>query len=238
MKLSIMTLALAVIVAFCTVGCLVPSRPAPVPTATADIAAMVMAAIDAALHGTATPTPLPVPVPTTTPTLHPTDTPFIATPPPTPTPAPRRLQAVDCNPPDCISDYEPPWDYIDWMIRPWISTDGILGFTARIDDRVKLVVPGRQGRGNITLTGSSVPVAGGTSTLYGSILPPSGPGWHWTPKPGLWIAEQYTFTNNTLRVRAQIDPAAATHPGLRLCLWSGGSGSDQSLLDCVRVKQP
>ena len=81
-------------------------------------------------------------------------------------------------------------------------------------------------------------VTDGNNILYGTIVAPTPPGWHWDPKPGLWIAERFDYVANTLRLRAQIDPAGATHPGLRLCLWSGGSEGENDLLDCVRVRQP
>ena len=71
-----------------------------------------------------------------------------------------------------------------------------------------MVVPGRgQTHNNITLTD-------GNNELHGSIVAPSGPGWDWTSKPGLWIPIEYRYSNRTLAVRAQIDLAAAAHLGL------------------------
>lgn len=249
--------AAAVMAAF-AVGCFGPAAPAPTPTPTLDIRPMVAAAIATALAPTPAPTytPKPTPAPISTlpptpvalptliptiplvPTLHPAvvqvtvQPPRVTVAPATPTPVPGRLEAVECNPPDCFKDYEPPWDYVDWQSGPRISANGVISLVARIDERVELVVPGRgHAHNNITLTD-------GGNELYGSIVPPGGPGWDWTPKPGLWIASEYRYSNRTLTVRAQIDPAAANHPRLRLCLWSGGTRDEQQLLDCVRVQQP
>ena len=227
---------------------------APTPTPTPDVQSMVTAVATPAPTYTPRPTRptlRPIVIPTLMPTFLPTPivlpSPIPAMPPAipititapnvgvvllTPTPVPERLEAVECNPPDCIRDYEPPWDYVDWQSGPRVSANGVISLAARIDERVELVVPGKgHTRNNITLTD-------GSNELYGSIVPPSGPGWDWTPKPGLWIASEYRYSNRTLTVRAQIDPAAANHPGLRLCLWSGGTRDETQLLDCVSVQQP
>ena len=182
---------------------------------------------------TAPSAPTSTPEPTANLTLRPTDTPIISTPVPTSTPVPRHLQAVDCGP-DCDRDYEPPWDYVEWMVGPRVSSNGVLTLSARIDDGIDFILPGRGSAGfnNISLTDRS-------DSLYGSVVPPNQPGWDWTPRPGLWIANEYRYSNNVLSVRAQIDPAAANHPGLRLCLWSGGETTEQNqLLDCKAVQQP
>lgn len=234
-------LSMAVVIAFQAVGCFAPAEPTPMPTATPDIGAMVRAAIVAALDGTASPAPTATAAPTLrptytsmpTPTFRPTNTPVIATPVPTPSPIPERLPTVDCSHP-CDSDFEPTRDYVEWARLPSVSSTGVLTLLARVDKGIDLIFPNEVGGGysNIALTSSS-------HDLLGSIVPPSRPDWHWTPEPGLWIASEFRYSNNTLSVRAQIDPAAATHPGLRLCLWSGGENDEQNLLlDCVPVQQP
>ena len=49
----------------------------------------------------------------------------------------------------------------------------------------------------------------------------------------------YDYVGKTLTVVAQIDPAAATHPDLRMCLWSGGkTREDTYILGCIEVEQP
>ena len=76
----------------------------------------------------------------------------------------------------------------------------------------------------------------GTGLLYGSVVPPLSGGYRWTARPGLWVAEVYEYRrgDNTLRVVAQVDPAAAGHRGLRVCLWSGG-GAASRILGCAAL---
>ena len=226
-------LAMAVVVAFHTIGCFAAAEPTPMPTATPDVGAMVRAAIAAALDGTAPPVPTPAATPASLPTYTPMPTPTLVstnTPTPTPTPVPKRLEEAECAP-DCVEHYKHPWAHVDWLSGPRVADNGMISLVVRVDDRINLVIPGWDGRDNITLTDHN-------HELLGSIVPPSGPGWDWTPQPGLWIASEYQYSDYTLTVRAQIDPAAATHPGLELCLWSGGSRSEQQLPDCVPVHQP
>ena len=264
-----MVLAMSVTLALLAGGCGAADEPIPVATATPDIGAMVQAAISAALNGTATPTVTPASRPTYTPfpmpTLRPTDTPIVATLVPTPTPdapasrptytpfpmprlhptdtpivatlvptpMPERLPTVECSHP-CDWDYEPTRDYVEWVRLPSVSSTGVLTLLARVDVGIDLIFPNEVGGrySNIALTSSSY-------DLLGSVVPPSRPGWHWTPEPGLWVASEYRYFNNTLLVRAQIDPAVATHPGVRLCLWSGGETDEQNqVLDCKMVQQP
>ena len=238
MSRHLKVVAMVAVIAFQSIGCFAPAEPTPIPTATPDIGAMVKAAI-AALDGTEPPTPVPAPtaVPTytpfSTPTRRPTNTPIVATLVPTPTPIPDRLPAVECNHP-CDHDYEPAQDYVEWESRPSVSSTGVLTLLARVDAGIDFIFPNAAGGSY-----SNIALTSGSHDLLGSIVPPSRPGWHWTPEPGLWIASEYRYFNNTLLVRAQIDPAAATHPGLRLCLWSGGETDEQNrILDCVLVGQP
>lgn len=230
--------AMVAVMAFQIIGCFASSEPTPMPTATPDIGAMVRAAITSALDGTATPIPPATPTsrptytPFPTPTRRPTNTPIVAI--LAPTPITERLPTVDCSHP-CDTDYVPARDYVQWDRRPSVSSTGVLTLLARVDAGIDFIFPNAEGGGysNIALTSSS------SNDLLGSIVPPLGPDWHWTPKPGRWIASEYRYFNNTLSVRAQIDPAAATHQGLKLCLWSGGETDEQNqVLSCVLVDQP
>ena len=181
----------------------------------------------------ATPTSRPTYTPFPTPTPRPTNTPIVASLVPTPMPIPERLPTVECNPP-CDHDYEPTRDYVEWELRPSVSSAGVLTLLAHIDAGIDFIFPNGEGASfsNIALTSA-------THGLLGAIVPLAQPDWHWTPEPGLWVASEYRYSNSTLSVRAQIDPAAATHPGLRLCVWSGGTTDEQNqVLDCVPVQQP
>jgi len=235
---------------------------APTPPPTPDVQSMVKASVDATLATATTPAPTytprptptprsiydPVPIPTIPPApitvstrippIPPITRVIIVQPPqarvtvlPTPTPVlPRPLQTVECGP-NCTSDYEPVWGRVEWISAPTVSKNGVIELVARLDEDLDMGALGTVDGGKLSVTDSD-------SNLYGTIVAPSIPGRHWVPQPGLWIAEQFDYVANTLRVRAQIDPAAATHPGLRLCLWSGRSEGENSLLDCVRVQEP
>ncbi len=137
-----------------------------------------------------------------------------------------RLPTVEC--PNCSVPDQPADGYVDWIREPKVSEAGILTFRARIDERAGLVVAGpRCGFPNATLTDDD--------TFYGAIIPHSMAD-ACGSLPGDWITEHYTHVNNLLTVRLQIDPLAASHPGLKLCLWTGGM--TEELLDCVPVQQP
>ena len=236
------------------------------PTPTPDIQSMIEAAVNATLVTAATPTPTDTPRPTYTPkpkptssakpTSRPTPTPrtiYVRRPTPAPTPQPtviyytvqpprvtivsatptpesRRLKEVDCWP-NCYTDQEPLLSPINWISSPKISEDGVIELVAVLDDDVDMGPLGTEDGGDFTVTDDA-------NILYGTIVGPTEQGWEWIPRPGLWVAERFDYVANTLRVRVQIDSTAATHPGLRLCLWSGGVGGEKSLLDCVRVRQP
>ena len=176
----------------------------------------------------ATPAAPPTPIPTVSP--KPTLT---ATPPSTPVPTPtlERLDEVDCQDP-CARDTVPLLGNVDWVEGPEISATGELSLIARIHEGHNLILPGGANGGvsNIALTAGS--------NLYGSVVPPSQPGWNWNPGPGLWVADTYIYRERTLTVIAQIDPAASTHSGLMVCIWSGGGAAEAYLLGCADVEQP
>lgn len=155
-----------------------------------------------------------------------------------PTPHPNRqaagtkqdLKEVDCGP-GCDWDYAPAFTTVKWLQGPTVTETGILSLKATIGDNDPITLPGTGGgASNIALTD------GGTK-LYGYVIPPIPAGWSWDPKPGQWVAETYTYRNNTLTVSARINPSAANHKGLRLCLWTGGSHANNRVLDCVPVQK-
>ena len=237
------------VVAFPAIGCFEAAEPTPIPTATMDVGSMVRAAIATAL-GTAppperTPTSTLVPVPTATPAPQGTNTPVptlrptsvsittarsIDTPQPVATPPAKHLQPVDCI--NCDSEIPNLQHYVDWIQKPSVSTNSILSFQARIDERANFIISGYFcGFSNITLTDQS-------GVLYGTIDPLI-VAYECIPLPSSWYAEQYHFDDNMLTVMAQVDPAAATHPGLELCLWTGGVTKEQNrLMDCIRIQHP
>ena len=136
------------------------------------------------------------------------------------------LPTVEC--PGCAVPDPPADGYVEWVREPKVSESGVLAFRARIDEQAGFVVAGAScGLANATLTDAHA--------FYGAIIPHSMAN-ACGGLPGDRIADQYTYFGNLLTVRLQMDPVAARHPHLTLCLWKGGVTED--LLDCVPVKQP
>ena len=170
------------------------------------------------------------PEPTLTATPEPTPT---ATPKPTPTatPKPAQLDEIPCGP-DCVTSFQPASSKVAWLEKPSVTATGRLSFVVRIDAGHTLVIPDLSTTyPNVVLSENAV---AGTDPLYGMVVPPLSGGYHWTPEPGLWIADVYEYrrADNTLQVAANIDPAAASHRGLRVCIWTGGTGATTRILGC------
>ena len=131
----------------------------------------------------------------------------------------------------------PPWltmlsEYVNWEQTPEISATGKLVFKAKIDEGAHFVAAGDHcGFANVSLTDNA-------NVSYGSVIPrsmsiPCGAG------PGDWVSTQYYYTGNLLTVTVQLSSEIAAHPGLMLCLWTGGATDEENrLLDCVPVRQP
>ena len=141
--------------------------------------------------------------------------------------APGRLPTVECS---ACAMSEPPTDgYVEWIREPKVSESGVLSFRARIDERADFVAAGPScGFENVTLTDDN-------DHFYGTIIP-HGMDAACGTFPGDLIAETYQYIGDLLTVRLQMEPVAASHPGLTLCLWSGGTS--QGPLACVPVIQP
>lgn len=191
------------------------TTPPPTPSAT----------IEATAAATPTPEPTPNPEPTPTPTPKPT---------PTPTPEPAQLDEIPCGP-DCVTSFQPASSKVAWLEKPSVTATGRLSFVARIDAGHTLVIPDISTTyPNVVLSENAVV---GTDPLYGTVVPPLSGGYHWTPEPGLWVADVYEYrrSDNTLRVAANIDPAAAAHRGLRVCIWTGGTAATTRILGCTAI---
>ncbi|MCY4555282.1 MAG: DnaJ domain-containing protein [Chloroflexi bacterium] len=197
------------------------SAPEPVIQATPDLGATIMAAVAAAL-------PTPPVTPIATPPQHePQSSNLTAANTLPPSLTLDRLPTVEC--PACAIP-EPPADgNVEWVREPKVSQAGVMAFRARINERANFVpASGSCGFENLTLTDNS-------GDFYGAIVP-HGMDIACGAFPGDRVAETYRYVGNLLTVRLQIDPVAASHPGLTLCLWSGGTS--QELLACEPVKQP
>ena len=124
---------------------------------------------------------------------------------------------------------------MDWVEPPQVTADGKFTLVARVHEGHDIVIANPAppiGRGNIHFSSGS--------EVYGSIWPVDNtPGWRWKEKPGTWEADVYNYEDRVLTVVAQIDSAAATHPGFRMCLWRGGATrEDTYILGCTKVIQP
>ena len=164
----------------------------------------------------------PAPEPTATATL-------------TPTPEPKGLQPAVCNPSPCNEATPPAISLVDWVESPRVTADGKFTLIARVHVGHDLIIANPAppvGRLNVNFSNDGV--------LYGSILPADNtPGWKWKEKPTTWEADVYDYEDRVLTVVAQIPPAAATHPGFRMCLWRGGATrEDTYILGCTEVTQP
>lgn len=202
-----------------TYAALAPSRDGPGPESlapTPDLAATIAAAV-AAAWPTQPVTPF-----TTSPSAN--RTLANAVPPPLPS---DRLPTVEC--PACVIPDTPPDRYVEWIRDPIVSKAGEMTFRARIDEQAGFVVASSAcGFENLTLTDDN-------GNFYGAIIPYS-MSIACGAAPGDRVAETYQFSSDLLTVRLHIEPVAASHPGLTLCLWAGGTSHD--LLGCRAVKQP
>ncbi len=152
-----------------------------------------------------------------------------------PTSTPATLPTVPCPEPCNRNEDIPPISgHVDWLEPPTVTSSGEFSFKARIHDGHDLIVgdPSPEGgRLNVHFSRGD--------NVYGSVLPVDNTeGWRWKEKPTTWEADVYDYKNKVLTVVAQINPDAATHQGLRMCLWSGGTREDTYILDCIEVERP
>ena len=143
-----------------------------------------------------------------------------------------RLEEIECGA-HCLTEGRLPIGHVEWVRQPKVSTRGILSFRAVIDTEANFTIPGHRQCGfpNVSFTDDS-------NALYGFIIS-RGTAVECPRQPGEWISNQYYYGLNILTVSAQIDPVAARHPGLSLCLWTSGANAERNrLIDCVPVLQP
>ena len=148
---------------------------------------------------------------------------------PTPTTKPQgKPDEVDCT--NCDWDFVPLVSGVEWLDPPKISANGGLSLKVRVGESDKLTFPNQPGGG-----ASNIALTNGGTKLYGMVIPPAPPGTTWTPTPGQWIANTYQLDGRIFTVSARIDTRVASRADLTLCLWTGGKGSANRVLDCVRV---
>lgn len=138
------------------------------------------------------------------------------------------LPQVDCGP-NCERDYKPLNSGVEWLEKPTVSETGALSLKVRVGDDDHLTFPNQPGGGS-----SNIALTNGSGTLYGAVIPRG----RWKSEPGFWVADEYRFDAQTLTVVSQIDARAANQRGLTLCLWTGGKGDANRILDCTSVERP
>ena len=122
--------------------------------------------------------------------------------------------------------------YFNWEQTPAIKETGHLVFKVRVDDGANFKPAGRD------CSFANVSLKDNTEASFGSILPrgmviPCGTG------PDDWVSNQYYFVDGLLTVTVQLSPEVAAHPGLMVCLWTGGTTARENrLLDCAPVRRP
>ena len=164
--------------------------------------------------------------------LTPTERQEAVTPAPTATLKQDGLDSVECGQ-NCSRDYEPLTSGVEWLEQPTVSETGVLSLKVRVGEDDLLTFPNQPGGGP-----SNIALTNGRGTLYGAIIPPARPGTRWNAEPGFWVADDYGLDVRTLTVVAQIDARAANQRGLTLCLWTGGQGAANRVLDCIPVERP
>ncbi len=142
------------------------------------------------------------------------------------------LPEIDCGL-HCPDEANLNLGHVEWLRKPEVTSHGVLSFLAAIDHKAgfKQAGSGQCDYPNISLTDD-------TNGLYGFIVSTS-MAFECGLRPGQWRSRQFAYQTSKLSVSAQIDPAAATHPRLSVCLWtSGNNDAENRLLDCTPVRQP
>ena len=170
---------------------------------------------------TPTPTAMLVPVPTAT------KRPFR----PSPTKTQGAAEEVDC--PNCDWDFVPLVGGVEWLDPPKVLANGLLSLRVRVGEKEKLTFPNQPGGG-----ASNIALTNGGTKLYGMVIPPAPPGMTWNPTPGQWVADTYHLRGGVFTVSARVDTRVVNQTGLTLCLWTGGRGSANRVLDCIMVARP
>lgn len=148
-----------------------------------------------------------------------------------PTPPPARLRASMCS--YCDTSDAGLGHYVQWEWEPTVTATGWLSFRVLIDERAGFSPddPPRCTPANVSLSDAD-------GAFYGWILPRSKAQRCGTLASD-WVSNSYDYENDWLSLGVQLDAPAATHPGLEVCLWTGGATKKETrLLNCRPVRQP
>lgn len=122
--------------------------------------------------------------------------------------------------------------HVRWEWEPMISETGRLAISALIDEQANF-----SGERIASCT-ANVSLSDDSGAFYGWVISPNR-AQQCGIQPADWVSDSYHYENSILSLEVQLDAAAATHPGLEVCLWTGGATKKQNrLLNCDRVRQP
>ena len=122
--------------------------------------------------------------------------------------------------------------HVRWEWEPIVSETGRLAVRALIDEQADF-----SGERIASCT-ANVSLSDHSGAFYGWVISRNRAQQCGT-QPADWVSDSYHYENNILSLEVQLDAAAATHPGLEVCLWTGGATKKQTrLLNCAGVRQP
>ena len=143
---------------------------------------------------------------------------------------PERLRSFICS--YCDATDVGLGHHVRWEWEPIVSEIGRLNIFARIDEQANF-----SGERIASCT-ANVSLSDDSGGFYGWVISRDRAK-QCGVQPSDWVSDRYRYENNILSLGAQLDPAAATHPGLAVCLWTGGlTKNENRVLDCKRVRQP
>ena len=153
-----------------------------------------------------------------------------AVPPMDVTTQPERLRSFNCSYCD-VTDVGL-GHHVRWEWEPIVSETGRLNILAWIDEQANF-----SGESIASCT-ANVSLSDDSGDFYGWVISQDR-AQQCGVQPSDWVSDRYHYENNILSVGAQLDAAAATHPGLAVCLWTGGfTRNENRVLDCKSVRQP
>ena len=141
-----------------------------------------------------------------------------------------RLRSFNCS--YCDATDAVLGHHVHWEWEPVVSDTGRLAIRALIDEQANF-----SGEGIASCT-ANVSLSDDSGAFYGWVISRN-KALQCGKRPADWVSNLYHYENNILSLEAQLDTAAATHPGLAVCLWTGGFTKNESrVLDCKQVRQP
>ena len=149
----------------------------------------------------------------------------------TPSPVPPvKLTPIECS--DCYFGGPTQPELLQWVKHPRIAADAELTMQVKINSQANFVPL------NYKCGHADISLSDGEHNFYDTINSRAS-ALSCGTFPEDWGAVQFYYAHNELTVTAKLPPAAASHSGLNLCLWSEGMPDQQNrLLDCAPIGRP